>query len=61
MPYRPGLGGLDQVRAGQHVQHAAACLQRGAGERGDRVRVEVGAGVQAGSRNARAASASRWR
>ena len=47
MPYRPGAGRLDQVRAGQHAQQPAGLRHGGAGERRGGVRVEVGAGVQA--------------
>ena len=45
IPARPGL--LDQVRPDEQVQHRAGLPGGGAGERGDRVTVEVGAGLQA--------------
>jgi hypothetical protein len=45
VPARPA--GLDQVRAGQLVKHVAGPLKGGAGERGRRIAVKIGAGMQA--------------
>jgi hypothetical protein len=39
-------GRLDQVRPGQLIQQSAAALKGGAGERGDRVRLKIGTGMQ---------------
>src|SRR6185437_5640732 len=41
-----GPGGLDQVGTGQPVQQAASLPERDAGERGGRIGVELGAGMQ---------------
>jgi hypothetical protein len=42
-----GPGGLDQVRTGQQVKHAASPVGRRLGQRGRGVAVEIGAGMQA--------------
>ena len=45
VPTRPG--GVDHARAGQHLQDPAGFVHRHVGQRGDRVALQVPAGVQA--------------